>query len=78
MIDTRYTHVMPPNANTCSVGGPWFGDRGEFTASSRHPGSVNLLLCDGSVRGIKSSIAPQTWWGLGTIAGGEVISADNY
>jgi hypothetical protein len=37
---------------------------------------VNLLLLDGSVRFIKSSINLGTWNALGTRAGGEVISAD--
>jgi len=27
---------------------------------------------------IKNSIALQAWWGLGTRAGGEVISSDQY
>jgi prepilin-type processing-associated H-X9-DG protein len=77
-IDTRYTHIMPPNTQSCEVGGPWYGERGAITAGSRHPGLVNVLLCDGSVRAIRSSIAPQTWWALGTMAGGEVISADGF
>ena len=46
--------------------------------SSRHPGGVNLLLGDGSVRFIKDSIDRQVWRALGTIAGGEVLSADSY
>jgi hypothetical protein len=37
-----------------------------------------VLLADGSVKFIKSSIARNTWWGIGTRAGGEVISADAY
>jgi hypothetical protein len=37
-----------------------------------------VLLCDGSVRAIKNSIAPPAWWALGTMAGGEVISADSF
>jgi prepilin-type processing-associated H-X9-DG protein len=48
------------------------------TASSRHPGLVNLLLCDGSVRSVQNSVSPQVWWSLGTIAGGEVVSSDRY
>jgi hypothetical protein len=39
---------------------------------------VNALVGDGSVRFIKSSIQWQTWRALGTVAGGEVISADSY
>jgi prepilin-type N-terminal cleavage/methylation domain-containing protein/prepilin-type processing-associated H-X9-DG protein len=75
-IDTRYTHIMPPNTQSCEVGGPWFGERGAITASSRHPGLVNLVFCDGSVKGIKGSIVPATWWALGTIAGNEIVSDD--
>jgi prepilin-type N-terminal cleavage/methylation domain-containing protein/prepilin-type processing-associated H-X9-DG protein len=49
-----------------------------LTADSYHPGGVNVLLADGSVRFIKDSIDGATWRALGTMAGGEVISADNY
>jgi prepilin-type processing-associated H-X9-DG protein len=49
-----------------------------LTADSYHPGGVNVLLADGSVRFIKSSIDGLTWRALGTIASGEVISADAY
>jgi prepilin-type N-terminal cleavage/methylation domain-containing protein/prepilin-type processing-associated H-X9-DG protein len=75
-VDTRYTHVMPPNTQTCEVGGPWFGQRGAITASSRHPGLVNVVFCDGAVKGIKSSIDPATWWALGTMAGREIVSEE--
>ena len=46
--------------------------------SSWHPGGVNLLLGDGSVRFVKDSVDVATWRALGTIRGGEVISADAY
>ena len=46
--------------------------------SSRHPGGVNMGLADGSVRWIKNSINLYTWWGLATIANGEIISSDSY
>ncbi len=78
LSDTRYTHIMTPNTQSCEVGGPWYGERGAMTAGSRHPGMVNVLFCDGSVKGIKSSIDPPTWWALGTMAGGEVVSSDGY
>jgi len=47
-------------------------------ASSAHPGGVNVMMGDGSVRFIKDTIAQRIWWSLGTRAGGEVISADSY
>ena len=49
-----------------------------LNASSKHPGGVNALFADGSVHYIKNSINPVIWRGLGTIAGGEVISSDQY
>jgi prepilin-type N-terminal cleavage/methylation domain-containing protein/prepilin-type processing-associated H-X9-DG protein len=75
----EYSHIMPPNTWCCEYDwsvGP--GDAGAYTASSRHPGVVNVLFLDGSVHAIKGSIAPNVWWALGTRANGEVISSDNY
>ena len=52
---------------------------GSFAASrSHHAGGVNSLLADGSVRFFKNSINLPTWVALGSMAGGEVISADSY
>jgi prepilin-type processing-associated H-X9-DG protein len=47
-------------------------------ASSYHPGGVNAAFLDGSVRFVKDSVSPATWWAISTKAGGEVISADSY
>jgi prepilin-type processing-associated H-X9-DG protein len=41
-------------------------------------GGINVAFCDGSVKFIKDSINPVTYWSLGTKAGGEVVSADSY
>jgi len=51
---------------------------GALTARSYHPGGVNALFGDGSVRFVKSTIDGGTWRVLGTIRGGEVISSDHY
>jgi prepilin-type processing-associated H-X9-DG protein len=51
---------------------------GAVTATSHHPGVANVLFADGSVKSIKGSVNIQTWWALGTRAGGEVVSADAY
>ncbi len=45
---------------------------------SLHPGGANFAMCDGSVRFLKSSISQPVYHGLGTRAGGEVISSDAY
>ncbi len=71
--NTRYIHVMPPNTWSCRT-----GLQIAHVASSRHPGIVNVLFCDGSVKAIKQTINTATWWALGTRAGGEVISSDAY
>src|SRR5262249_4474286 len=56
-------------------GGPTYMS---LSASSNHPGGVNALLGQGSVRFFKSTVSPVVWRGLGTIAGGEVLSSDSY
>jgi prepilin-type processing-associated H-X9-DG protein len=48
-----------------------------WTFSSRHPGGVNMVMCDGSVRFIKNSISVYAWGGSATIAGNEIIGADS-
>jgi prepilin-type N-terminal cleavage/methylation domain-containing protein/prepilin-type processing-associated H-X9-DG protein len=75
---TRYTHVMTPNTWSCDYGNGGASIRGAHTANSRHPGGVNVLFCDGSVKFVKDTVAPQTWWALGTKANAEVVSADSY
>jgi prepilin-type processing-associated H-X9-DG protein len=56
-------------------GGPTYG---AVTSRSYHPGLVNALFADGSVHAIKSTVAYPIWRALGTVAGGEVVSADAY
>ena len=76
-----FTTALPPNQ---PVDWDWVdeNDGGEtymsLSASSFHPGGVNTLFGDGSVRFIKNTVDAATWRSLGTIAGGEVISADQY
>jgi prepilin-type N-terminal cleavage/methylation domain-containing protein/prepilin-type processing-associated H-X9-DG protein len=56
-------------------GGPTFS---AINARSYHPGGVNALLGDGSVRFVKGTIDGMVWRSLGTVAGGEVVSGDVY
>jgi prepilin-type processing-associated H-X9-DG protein len=72
-----YSHVMPPNSWSCT-GSPYNYVWPAIAASSRHPGLVNVVFMDGSVRAVKSSVAPQVWWALGTQAGGEIVSSDQF
>jgi prepilin-type N-terminal cleavage/methylation domain-containing protein len=63
------------NSRREKIGGPSFA---AVTARSYHPGGVHSLLGDGSVRFIKDTINGRTWRALGSVAGGEAISADAY
>ena len=58
---------------------PNAGDNEAFAGSrSRHAGGVNTLLGDGSVRFVKNTVNPLTWFALNTIGSGEVLSSDSY
>jgi prepilin-type N-terminal cleavage/methylation domain-containing protein len=76
MTWTRYNHLLPPGSKSCANGLTWDGVG--MTANSRHDHLVSLLLGDGSVRFVKYSVFPGIWRALGTISGGEVVSADSY
>ena len=45
-------------------------------AQSLHPGGVNVLLADGSVKFVKSTVNRTTWWQVGTRDGSEAVSSD--
>ena len=63
-----------PDVDLLSVrerhGGPTFA---AITSRSFHPGGVQSLLADGSVRFVPQTIAGSVWRALGTVAGGEVV-----
>jgi prepilin-type N-terminal cleavage/methylation domain-containing protein/prepilin-type processing-associated H-X9-DG protein len=75
-----YSHVNTPNKKACFFVGQTGPDSyySLITASSYHPGGVNVTMLDGSVKFIKESVSLSTWRALATKAGGEVISADSY
>ena len=85
---TLFSTIVPPSStqykwSTCRFGcgscPPGSSDHSHLTnANSNHSGGVNVLLGDGSTRFIKSSIAMNVWWSLGTKAGGEILSSDAY
>ena len=66
------TTVVGPNGPSC-IAGDWDGDWGVFTAGSQHPGIVNVVMADGSVRAIQENIDLRTWRALGTRDGGETV-----
>jgi prepilin-type N-terminal cleavage/methylation domain-containing protein/prepilin-type processing-associated H-X9-DG protein len=70
---TSYYHVAPPSTRSCMF--PPL--RISTTANSEHPGGVNVLLGDGSVRFIKNTINVITWRSLGSRNLGEILSSDS-
>ena len=78
---TMFNTVVTPN----SKDNPWgfcsdaaIGDSEFSTANSNHPGGVNTLFADGSVKFVKDTIGQNIWWALGTRANGEILSSDSY
>lgn len=65
----QFNHVLPPNGRSCM----YPPGRIATTANSQHPGGVQMVLCDGSVRFVASSIDLIIWRALGSINGGETI-----
>jgi prepilin-type N-terminal cleavage/methylation domain-containing protein len=67
---------QPAQGLPCTGGA---GDRRAYAgARSRHPGGINILNGDGSVRFLKNTVNMGVWLAMNTIANGEVISADSY
>jgi prepilin-type N-terminal cleavage/methylation domain-containing protein/prepilin-type processing-associated H-X9-DG protein len=66
-----YLHVNTPNTRSCG----FFPTKASMPPSSRHPGGVNLLLADGSVRFVANTIERRTWRGLGTRGNGEPLGS---
>ncbi len=72
-VGSSYNHTMLPNERSCHTYGDDWGGTNLMSASSYHPGGVHTALCDGSVRFVSDTIAPELWWGLGTRAGNEDV-----
>ncbi len=83
-----FTTALPPNTKSPTGtpaldsdmssededdGGPTYA---AVTSRSYHPGGVNALFGDGSVKFIKNTINWQNWRAVGTVNGGEITTAD--
>ena len=81
---TIFNTIVTPNSVTypwsvCKWGTSGAAQQSEYIkADSYHPGGVNVLFADGSVRFVKDGVNVNTWMALGTRANSEVISADAY
>jgi len=79
---TLGTTLLAPNPQypNCNLE-PWGGDfdaPGMYNLSSYHPGGANVAFADGSVRFLKSSTNMQVVWAIGSRAGREAVSQDQY
>ncbi len=77
------TNTSEPNGADSSTSAPTYAGYyvlplGSAPPSSNHPGGVVEAFADGSVHFMKDSIAPQTWWAIGSRGMGEVISSNSY
>jgi prepilin-type N-terminal cleavage/methylation domain-containing protein/prepilin-type processing-associated H-X9-DG protein len=77
-----YSHTQTPNRRSCGWNNIGEVDgRGTMTmmsASSLHPGGVNIAFMDGSVKFVKNSVNFVTWYAIATPNGGETVSQDQY
>jgi prepilin-type N-terminal cleavage/methylation domain-containing protein/prepilin-type processing-associated H-X9-DG protein len=70
--ETMYNHVMYPNDCSCSNDGSV--QEGAYSAASAHPGGVNLLLADGAVKFVSTSIDLGVWRAIGSRDGADIVS----
>lgn len=71
--NTLYNHYYVPNPREWDCGNGSH-NKGLSTARSVHPGGVNLLLCDGSVKQVANTVSLVVWRSLGTRSGQEVVT----
>ncbi len=71
---TLYNHAQAPNGSVPDCLAPsMYAALGMATARSLHPGGVNVLMADGSVRFVPESISQPVWRGLGSRNGSELV-----
>jgi prepilin-type N-terminal cleavage/methylation domain-containing protein/prepilin-type processing-associated H-X9-DG protein len=74
-----YSHTNLPNRYCCEYADTNVDWRATITmqnASSNHPGGVNTLFMDGSVRFIKSSVNWMPWYAIATPDGNEAFDSN--
>jgi prepilin-type N-terminal cleavage/methylation domain-containing protein/prepilin-type processing-associated H-X9-DG protein len=77
----NYSHTQTPNRRSCNYANIGVDGRGTITmmsASSLHPGGVNVCFGDGSVKFVKGTVNFKTWYAIGTPKGGEVVDQAEY
>lgn len=74
-MGSSYTHAMLPNETACHLmgnGSEWNGDNMQ-SASSQHPGGVQVLMGDGAVRFVSNNVGYATWLAIGTRNGSDQV-----
>ena len=71
---TLYTHALPPDSPSCEGGLGGIA----YSAGSFHPGGGHVMMMDGAVRFVQTSVASAVWRAIGTRAGGELVAQDAY
>ena len=67
-----FNTIISPNGPSCAQAeGDWFP--GVYTATSRHPGIVMVLMGDGSARKMPNEVDFTVWLALGTRDGNENV-----
>ena len=82
---TLFNTIVPPSSQQfqwagcrldCAGCGMEFGQY--ENASSNHPTGANVLFCDGSATFVKSTVAINVWWALGTVGGSDIVLKEQY
>ncbi len=76
-----YSHTQGPNRTSCVYHDINQDGRGTITMigpSSNHPGGVNVLFMDGTVRFVKNSVNYRPWYAIATPDNGESVSSDAF
>ena len=68
---TIYFHSALPNTRSCMFP----PGRIMTTAQSSHVGGVMIGMCDGSAKFVADGVDLAIWRGVGSMAGGEVVSS---
>ena len=77
LVAPTYMHVQPPNSAIGHYATSM--DEGDFvvTASSEHPGGVNMVMVDGSTRFVSDSVSQDVWWAVGGRDDGRVETLED-
>ena len=76
-----YLHTQLPNRTNCVYHDINQDGRASISmvgATSRHPGGVNVLFMDGTVRFVKNGVDHSPWYAIATPNNREAVSFEAY